>query len=153
MVTFSTLTEVCKRLNEAKVKYVVIGGFAIILHGFQRATKDIDLLIETSRENVVKIKTALRDILPEACAELAIDDVQKYTVVRMSGENLLVDLMEKVGDIDFSKSTIIEEEIDGIKIPVADLDTMLKLKKGLRERDQQDLIFLEGKKRYLKEKK
>ena len=39
------LVALCKALNEEQVRYVLIGGFAVILHGFVRATKDIASLI------------------------------------------------------------------------------------------------------------
>ena len=42
------LVALCKALNAEGVRYVLIGGFAVILHGFVRATKDIDLLIDAS---------------------------------------------------------------------------------------------------------
>jgi len=37
------LLALCKALNAEGVRYVLIGGFAVILHGFVRGTKDIDL--------------------------------------------------------------------------------------------------------------
>ena len=40
------LVSLCRFLNEAGAKYVVLGGFAIIQSGFARATSDIDLLID-----------------------------------------------------------------------------------------------------------
>lgn len=45
------LLALCKALNAEGVRYLLIGGFAVILHGFVRATKDIDLLIDASVEN------------------------------------------------------------------------------------------------------
>ncbi len=43
--TTDDLLLLCRRLNEAGAKYLVLGGFAIIQHGFARATEDIDLFI------------------------------------------------------------------------------------------------------------
>src|SRR3989338_3107690 len=99
MLTLTNLTDICKRLNKAQVKYVIVGGFAVFLHGFERATKDIDLLVDPSEVNINKIKNSLKDLLPEACAEMEAGDVGKYTVVRMSGENMIVDLMGKIGGV------------------------------------------------------
>ena len=45
------LLSLCKALNAEGVRYVLIGGFAVILHGFVRATKDIDRLVSGGREN------------------------------------------------------------------------------------------------------
>lgn len=43
------LLSLCKALNDSGVRYVLIGGFAVILQGFVRATKDIDLLVDSSQ--------------------------------------------------------------------------------------------------------
>ena len=45
----------CRALREAGVRYLLIGGFAVILHGFVRTTKDIDLLVDPSNDNVAAI--------------------------------------------------------------------------------------------------
>jgi hypothetical protein len=53
--------DVFKSLNRRKVKYVVIGGVAAVVHGVPRATFDLDLLIEaTIRTNGVSIPLASR---------------------------------------------------------------------------------------------
>lgn len=57
--TIDDLVSVCKRLNEVKVKYVLIGGFAMNYYGFLRATGDIDLLVNLLEDNISKIKNAL----------------------------------------------------------------------------------------------
>jgi putative cell wall-binding protein len=57
--TLDDLVLLCRHLNETGVKYVVIGGFAIILSGYIRTTGDIDLLVDSSSENVERIKKAL----------------------------------------------------------------------------------------------
>lgn len=58
------LLTLCKALNAEGVRYVLIGGFAVILHGFVRAMKDIDLLIDASVENVQRLKRAMA-VLPD----------------------------------------------------------------------------------------
>ena len=50
------LVVLCKSLNENNVKYIVVGGMAMINAGFSRATVDIDLLVDASNENIKKIK-------------------------------------------------------------------------------------------------
>jgi hypothetical protein len=47
----------CKALNNEGVRYVLIGGFAVILHGFVRAKKDIDLLVDSSRRTKKPLRT------------------------------------------------------------------------------------------------
>lgn len=45
------LVQICREMNARSVRYIVVGGFAIIQHGFLRNTGDIDVLIEDSLEN------------------------------------------------------------------------------------------------------
>jgi len=42
------VVRICRALNEAGARYLLIGGFAVIAHGAGRFTKDIDLLVEDS---------------------------------------------------------------------------------------------------------
>lgn len=48
--TLEDLVRLCRSLNETSARYILIGGFAVIAHGGGRTTKDIDLLIASSRE-------------------------------------------------------------------------------------------------------
>jgi hypothetical protein len=61
---FDDIARIAGELNRCGAKYVVVGGFAIIRHGYPRLTTDIDLLIETSPENERRVLKALR-ILPD----------------------------------------------------------------------------------------
>ena len=45
-------------LNNAEVKYVLIGGYAVIIHGYQRTTGDMDIFVECTKENYSQIKKA-----------------------------------------------------------------------------------------------
>jgi hypothetical protein len=44
--TLDDVRRICRALEEAGARYVLIGGFAVILHGGERTTKDIDLLVD-----------------------------------------------------------------------------------------------------------
>lgn len=63
------LLELCKALNAEGVKYVLIGGFAVILQGFVRATKAIDLLVDAAAENIQRLKRAIA-VLPDDAVAL-----------------------------------------------------------------------------------
>ncbi|MCK4422925.1 MAG: hypothetical protein KAV18_02505, partial [Candidatus Omnitrophica bacterium] len=91
--TLEDFLKLCRHLNENKVKYIVIGGMAIIQHGFVRATEDIDLLIEASIENEEKIKKALSYLPDNAVNDISPGDINKYSVVRVADE-IIIDLMK-----------------------------------------------------------
>jgi hypothetical protein len=50
-----------KCLHENDVRYIMVGGFAINLHGYIRSTKDIDIWIEDTLENRKKLRKALKE--------------------------------------------------------------------------------------------
>jgi len=77
--TVRDLVVVCRSLNERRARYLVVGGFAVNQHGFSRATMDIDLLVEDSLENQVKVKQALEVLPDKAVRELGDDDLRNYS--------------------------------------------------------------------------
>ena len=56
------LRRVFAALNEAEVRYLVVGGIAVIAHGYQRLTTDVDLVIHLIPENVVSAMNALTSL-------------------------------------------------------------------------------------------
>ncbi len=148
------LVRLCAALNRANIKYIVVGGCAVILHGYFRTTHDIDLIVDASPESIRKIKEAFYEVFGSKDAfEIRDDDVLQYTVVRFApeSEEIVIDLMGKIGDISFETAIKDVEEIDveGVKIPVCGLSTLIETKKGVRPKDKEDLLFLMGKKEYL----
>jgi len=139
--TIDDLLSVCRRLNEEGVRYLLVGGFAMNYYGLTRTTEDIDLLIDPSADNISKIKISLSFLPDNAIKEIALDDVSKYEVVRVADE-IVIDLLKKACDITYEKAKIEYFEFKGVRIPIADLATMIKTKQGLREKDKQDLLFL-----------
>lgn len=139
--TIDDLVTVCKKLNEKGAKYILIGGFAMNYYGLPRATEDIDLLVDPSTDNILRIKNALSFLPDNAIKEVAPDDVEKYEVVRVVDE-IAIDLLKKACEITYEKAGIEYFEFKGVSIPVADISTMIKTKQGVRPRDKEDLSFL-----------
>lgn len=65
------VVRICRALNEAGARYVLIGGFAVIAHGAGRFTKDIDLLVDDAPVNVARLKQGLRILADNAAAGIA----------------------------------------------------------------------------------
>ncbi|MBI5379155.1 MAG: nucleotidyltransferase [Nitrospirae bacterium] len=139
--TLEDLVAVCKHLNEHGVRYLLIGGFAVNYYGFPRVTEDIDLLVDPSDENVSKIKEALAFLPDNAVREVAPDDVGRYEVVRVADE-IVIDLMKRACDVTYDRAGIEHFLFHDVRIPIADLPTLIKTKQGVRPQDQSDLAFL-----------
>jgi hypothetical protein len=137
------LLRICAALNAAGAQYVVIGGMAMVAHGFNRGTEDINLLVDRSIDNIRKLRAALAILPDNAVADLADSDIETYGVVRVADE-VVVDLMGRACDIDFQQAVVDIEwrTIDGVRIPFASPALLLKTKQTLREKDQIDRLFL-----------
>lgn len=141
--TVDDLKTLCRSLDENKVKYVVIGGFAVIHFGYIRATGDIDLLVEDSPDNTERIRKALAFIKDGEAEKISDTDLAQYQVIRVSGE-ITVDLIARACDVTYSMAEehIEYHEIQGVKIPYLKPNMLLETKKGVRPKDAQDSEFL-----------
>ena len=144
--TVRDLVVICRSLNERGARYLVVGGFAVNQHGFSRATMDIDLLVEDSPENQVKVKQALEVLPDKAVRELGDDDLRNYVVVRVADE-VVVDLMRVACGITYTEA---EPEIqiftiEDVPIPFASAKLLLRTKQTHREKDAEDRLFLQQK--------
>jgi hypothetical protein len=137
------LVTLCRNLNRESAKYVVIGGMAIIQAGFVRATEDIDLLVDTSPENIECLRRALLTLPDQAVKDMADDDVEKYTVVRVADE-IVVDLMKKACGVEYDDASTMVDivSIEGVEIPFANAELLWRTKQTVREKDRLDREFL-----------
>ena len=133
--TLNDLVSLCRQLNKAGGKYVIIGGMAIIQAGLARATEDIDLLVEKSEENFHKIRQGLLTLPDRAIEELKDGELQQYGVVRIADE-FVVDLMLSACGIDFPEAERHIEVVDiqRVKIPFAQPELLWRMKQTMRER-------------------
>jgi hypothetical protein len=139
------LIALSRELDRRGCRYLIVGGFAIILAGLPRTTGDVDLLIDPSPDNERRVFDALAT-LPDGCVrELDPGDVAKYTVVRVADE-ILVDLMASASGITYEEAarSVVVHEVDGVKIPFASPELLYRMKKRAgREKDRGDIYFLE----------
>jgi len=137
------LVDICRELNRRDVKYIVVGGMAINIHGFTRNTEDIDLLIETEVVNERKILEVLSMLPDGAAKELQPGEVANYVVIRVCDE-ITVDLMAKACGYDYEsvKTLISPVVVDGVTIPYASPTLLWKTKQTHREKDAVDCSFL-----------
>ena len=138
------LVRICRALNEADARYVLIGGFAVIAHGSTRFTKDIDLLIDDAPDNVARVKRALRVLSDNAAADVADTDVRDHVVVRVADE-VIVDLMGKACGLSYADVAEDAERrsFDDVLVPVASPAMLIRTKNTFRPQDAIDRGFLE----------
>jgi len=138
------LVALCRSLNRERVRYVLIGGFAVVLHGLVRTTKTIDLLIDPSEENVRAVKRAMKDLPDNAVAEVKDGDIGRYRVVRVADE-VVVDLMAEACGIDYGEAVEMGVEIrrlDDVDVPIASKPLLILMKDTIRDSDTADVGYL-----------
>jgi hypothetical protein len=146
MNLFDKFLEVFKVFEKESVEYILIGGFAIILHGFPRLTQDIDILLKMSDSNIKKLKDALFKIFGDQDVyQITFDDLKEYAVVRYgSPDGFHLDLLTRIGNITTYKDIKYELlQVEDIAIRTATPESLYRLKKdSIRPEDQRDILFL-----------
>jgi Nucleotidyl transferase AbiEii toxin, Type IV TA system len=143
--TLEDIRRICRALADAEARYVLIGGFAVILLGGERTTKDIDLLVDPAPDNVARLKKALSILEDDAAREIELGDLQKYTVVRVADE-VMVDLLASACGVTWAQASRTAEhrDLDGIPVVLADPATLILTKQTLRPSDAADRAWLEA---------
>lgn len=140
---FNDIASVCRALNEAGAKYVLVGGFAIVLHGYTRFTADVDLLIEVGIENEARVLDCLKKLPQQMANQVKPGEVDQYGVVRI-GDEITIDLMKSGCGITYADAIrdAVVKEVQGVLVPTASPQTLWRMKQTLREKDLPDKLFL-----------
>lgn len=139
------VVRICRALNDAGARYLLIGGFAVIAHGAGRFTRDIDLLVDDAPENIARVKAGLAVLADNAVSDVADDDLRRHAVVRVADE-VIVDLMGRACGLSYAQASHDAESIErgGVVIPVPSPATLIRMKDTPRPQDAIDRAFLEG---------
>lgn len=125
---------VLSALHEESVEYVLVGGVAVGLHGFERATSDIDLFVRPSAENVERLRRALRRVFADpSIDEITADDLAgDYPTVRYGppDADYLIDILGRLGtEIAFDDLEYQALEIAGTSVRLATPRTLYRMKR------------------------
>lgn len=137
-----------KSLNEWKVSYIMIGGFAVNLHGFSRTTGDLDIWLKDEIENRRNLGRALIQFGYDEGTFEEIDFVPGWSDFYIGSGVRLDILTEMVGlencsfDQALSQATI--AEILDVPVPFLHINQLIQNKKAInRPKDMIDVIELE----------
>jgi hypothetical protein len=138
------LKKLLTALNEADAEYLLVGGYALAAHGYQRATTDIDIVVPANPDAGKRIKEALM-LLPDQAAR----DIDPAWF--SEGENIrvadafVVDLLLNANGLtyDMLKQYVEIIELDDIPVRTISLEGLLLTKQTLRDKDTTDRIIIE----------
>jgi len=141
--TLDDLLFLCRSLNQAGAQYLVIGGWALIQHGFGRTTGDVDLLVDSSPANFERIKTAMLRLPDGAIKEVQPGELDQFVVIRVADE-FVVDIMKAACGIEYAEASkfISWMTVRDVGIPFASPDLLLRTKQTYRDKDAADRAFL-----------
>ncbi len=133
-----------KNLNDNNIKYVVIGAAAFPAHGYSRATQDIDIFVDSSEDNLKKLRIALTDFGYDLLDVSEEDLKSKKILIRQY--LIETDIHPFVKGVTFEEvwQRKVETQMDDIKFFVASIDDLIMMKKAAnRAKDLEDLKVLE----------
>ncbi len=131
-------------LNDNNVRYLVVGGYAVALHGHPRYTKDLDVWVDCSQANAVAILRALAQFGMGSLGLTENDFLVPDQVVQLGYPPNRIDILLSISGVIFDKcyAKRVVVEIDQVKVNFIDLEN-LKLNKKAAGRHQ-DLADLEN---------
>ena len=140
-------------MNQSKVRYLVVGGFAVVVYGVERTTGDMDIWVDNSEENILALRKAfiMLDYNPTD-VDAALKSYKAMGKLTMFlDERFPIEMMPKYSSfITFDEAYARKMEVDfsGIPLCVVDLDTLIELKIRVgREKDLWDVKHLQERKK------
>jgi hypothetical protein len=138
--------EFIQSLNDNAVRYLLVGGYAVALHGYPRYTKDLDVWVESTAENAARIIKALQQFGFGSLDLKESDFTTPDQVVQLGYPPNRIDILTSLTGVEFSDcyASRVTEEIDGISVSFIDLENLKKNKKAAgRHQDLADVENLE----------
>ena len=135
-------SEFLKLLNAHGVEYLLVGGIAVAIHGYPRATADMDVWVKRDRPNAKRIVAALQEFgfdLPSLTVELFLDPDR---IIRMGNAPIRIEVLTSIDGVNFMEclERSIIQIVDGSEVRVIGLADLKvnKLASG-RNKDLADL--------------
>jgi len=142
--TLEDLKRLLAALDAEGADYLLIGGYALLAHGYPRATVDIDLLVPARRDAAVPIRRALLVLADRSAQELAPEWFEEGEGIRVADE-IVVDLVFRTCGETYESLKPYQQtiDLDGVPLRTVSLEGLLRTKQSARERDVEDRAVIE----------
>ncbi len=130
--------------HKREVRYVLVGGFSVILHGYNRTTGDMDVLVERSAENYNRIVNAFRDFgMPtfDMTAHNFLNN-SAFDVFTFGRQPVAIDILTAIKGLSFEEvfAEASDEIVDGLRIRLIHYNHLIRAKEAAgRARDLNDI--------------
>jgi predicted nucleotidyltransferase len=141
--TAQDLKRVVQALNDAGAKYLLVGAYALFAHGYQRATIDIDLVVEASVSNGEKVRQSLLVLADQSARDIDPAWFTEGENIRVADE-ITIDLLFApcAQTYDTLKPYEVVVDLDGVAVHTVSLQGLLLTKQSQRPQDIQDALIL-----------
>ena len=143
-------------LSGARIDYVLVGGLAVTLHGYQRLTMDVDVVLALNDENLAKFVDCARSARLKPVLPIPLDSLRDSALIdrwhsekgmlafALRGPEMMATaidvLVRPVVSFDELKRNAVTKRIGPLSIPVASIDDLISLKTGTgRSKDVVDI--------------
>ena len=148
------LERVCEALNGANVRYMIVGGYAVALHGAVRGTLDIDIALRWTKKDLKNAEVALNEIGLISHLPINALEVYNFRDEYIQNRNLIAwnfrnpnDLSEQLDIIinfDVKGKKALFKQLSGTSVPVLNIRDLIAMKKTSgRSQDLEDIKALE----------
>lgn len=138
--------EFLQALRKAKVAYILVGGYSVILHGYNRTTGDLDVWVNCTSANYARLMQAFADFGLPSIAENIFFDTANYDVFSFGVPPISIDVITVLKGLDFNTAFAQANEInvEGLMINLIHLNDLISSKKAVgRHKDLDDIENLQ----------
>ena len=142
--------DILSALSVEGVEFLIVGAYALAVHGLPRATGDLDIWIRPTAENARRVWNALLRF-GAPLASMDIKDFETPDIVfRMGLPPTQIDILMSISGVMFEEAwpNRLEQEVEGVKVPVLGVADQIRNKRSTdRPKDKLDADWLEQHKR------
>ncbi len=130
--------------NRNKVDYILVGGYAVIYHGYNRTTGDLDIWVNPTSQNYRKMIQAFREfgLSPFNMTESLFLNAKENNVFTFGRPPVCVDILTQVKGLDFNETFANASIVpfDGLEVMMIDIRDLKSAKRAAgRPKDLDDL--------------
>jgi predicted nucleotidyltransferase len=148
------LETVINTLNKHRINYVLVGGYAVALHGAVRGTVDVDLVISFNKKSFRQIEKALNSIGLKSRLPISADEVFDFREEYIKNRNLTawsfynpdnpLEMVDIIITEDATEIKSVLKTINNTKIKIVSINDLISMKmKSGRKQDLEDINALE----------
>ncbi len=146
-IFYPDFREFLEAFNYHKVRYLLVGGYAVILHGYARTTGDMDIWVDRTPDNYLRITHAFQTFKMPVF-DMSLNNFmasEKFEVFRFGRKPVAIDIMIQMAQFNFDQCYLRSKwfEDAGLLIPVVHLNDLIAAKKiAGRAKDLDDIEHL-----------